>query len=102
MANNWEYAVLSSAAKAAGGPEKYVEMLEIASKNAGRMEMAPWMGVCVVGASALTVASMKVIDYLKKKKTNQHEIELAKKELIKGIKEYDATHMNEGDVEDID
>ena len=35
MAQNWDYAELSKAAKAAGGPEKYVEMLELASKEAG-------------------------------------------------------------------
>ena len=38
MAQNWDYAELSKAAKAAGGPEKYVEMLELASKEAGKME----------------------------------------------------------------
>ena len=27
MAQNWDYAELSKAAKVAGGPEKYVEML---------------------------------------------------------------------------
>ena len=27
MTQNWDYAELSKAAKAAGGPEKYVEML---------------------------------------------------------------------------
>lgn len=36
MAQNWDYAELSKAAKAAGGPEKYVEMLELASKEAGK------------------------------------------------------------------
>ena len=38
MAQNWDYAELSKAAKAAGGPEKYVEMLELVSKEAGKME----------------------------------------------------------------
>ena len=45
MAQNWDYAELSKAAKAAGGPEKYVEMLERASRDAGKMEMLPWVGV---------------------------------------------------------
>lgn len=44
MAQNWDYAELSKAAKAAGGPEKYVDMLEQASKDAGKMEMLPWLG----------------------------------------------------------
>ena len=48
MAQNWNYAELSKVAKAVGGPEKYVELLEKASKDAGKMEMAPWMGVAVI------------------------------------------------------
>ena len=36
MAQNWDYAELSKDAKVAGGPEKYVEMLELASKEAGK------------------------------------------------------------------
>ena len=60
MAQNWDYAELSKAAKAAGGPEKYVEMLERASRDAGKMEMLPWVGVGAVGASLLTVATVKV------------------------------------------
>ena len=39
MALNWDYAELSKAAKAAGGPEKYVELLERTSRNAGKMDM---------------------------------------------------------------
>ena len=42
MAQNWDYAELSKDAKVAGGPEKYVEMLELASKEAGKMEMLPY------------------------------------------------------------
>lgn len=61
MAQNWDYAELSKAAKAAGGPEKYVEMLERASKEAGKMEMLPWVGVAAVGASLLTAATIKIV-----------------------------------------
>lgn len=96
MAQNWDYTELSKAAKAAGGPEKYVEMLELASKDAGKIEMLPWVGVAAVGASLLTAATIKVVDYFKsKKKMNQIEIEMAKEEIINGIKEYDATHQDE-------
>ena len=92
MAQNWDYAELSKAAKAAGGPEKYVEMLERASKEAGKMEMLPWVGVAAVGASLLTAATIKIVDNFKsKKKNNADEIEMAKEEIVKGIKEYDAT-----------
>ena len=50
MALNWDYAELSKAVKAAGGSEKYVDMLKQASRNAGKMEMLPWVGVAAVGA----------------------------------------------------
>ena len=95
MAQNWDYAELSKAAKAAGGPEKYVEMLERASREAGKMEMLPWLGVAAVGASLLTVATVKVIGYFKsKKQQNQEDIEAAKQEIIAGIKAYDAEQEN--------
>ncbi len=103
MAQNWDYAELSKAAKAAGGPEKYVELLERASKEAGRLEMLPWVGVAAVGASLLTAATIKVLDYFKsKKESTQNEILLAKEEIINGIKEYDATHAEEGGEENAD
>ena len=93
MAQNWDYAELSKAAKVAGGPEKYVEMLERASRDAGKMEMLPWVGVAAVGASLITVAAVKVVDYFKsKKRQNQEDIEAAKQEIISGIKAYDAEH----------
>ena len=95
MAQNWDYAELSKAAKVAGGPEKYVEMLERASRDAGKMEMLPWVGVAAVGASLLTVAAVKVVDFFKsKKRQNQEDIEAAKQEIIAGIKAYDAEHVS--------
>lgn len=96
MTQKWDYAELSKAAKAAGGPEKYVELVEKTSKDAGKMEMAPWIGVVAIVASLLTAATIKVFDYFKyKKKNNAAEIKKAKEEIIKGIKEYDATHPDE-------
>lgn len=98
MVQNWDYAELSKAAKVAGGPEKYVEMLELASKEAGKMEMLPWLGVAAVGASLLTATTIKVVDYFKSRKKNNEieiEIEKAKAEIINGIKEYDAAHPDE-------
>ena len=77
MAQNWDYAELSKAAKAAGGLEKYVEMLELTSKAAGKMEMLPWIGAAVVGASLVTAAAIKGIDYFKSKR-KKNEIEIAK------------------------
>lgn len=87
MSQNCDYAELSKAAKMAGDPEKYVEMLESASKDAGKMEMLPWIGVAAVGASLLTAATIKVVDYFKSKRVqNQEAIEIAKQEIVEGIK----------------
>lgn len=95
MAQDWDYAELSKAAKEAGGPEKYVEMLARANRYAGKMEMLPWMGVVAVGASIFTVCAIKVYDYLEsRKRQNQKEFEEAKRENIEGIKAYDAEHEN--------
>ena len=96
MAQNWDYAELSKAAKAAGGPEKYVEMLELKSKNAGKMEMLPWVGAAAVGTFLVTKTAIKVVDYFKaKKKKNEMEIVKVKEDIINGIKEYDAIHPDE-------
>ena len=93
MAKNWDYAELSKVAKAAGGPEKYVKMLELASKKAGRMEMIPWIGAAAVGASLLTVAAFKAVNWFKfEKEKNQAEIEMAKEEIVNEVKESDPIH----------
>lgn len=58
--------------------------------------MDPWIGIAAIGASLLTAATIKVVDYFKSKKKNDTaEIEKAKDEIINGIKEYDAAHPNE-------
>ena len=95
----WDYAELSAAAKANGGPEKFVEALEKASKAAGRAEgqteMIPWFVVAVASATALTLAAVKVVSHLKKKKNiSQLEADIAKTEIIRGIREYDDAHPN--------
>ena len=100
MAHKWDYAELSKAAKMAGGPEKYVEILESASKDAGKMEMLPWIGVAAVGASLLTAATIKVVDYFKVKKAqDQQAIDKAKQEIIKGIKAYDEEQEQHNPIE---
>lgn len=102
MAQNWDYAELSKSAKAAGDPEKYVDMLEQASKDAGKMEMLPWLGVAAVGASLLTAATIRVVDYFKsKKKKNEADIEKKKEEIINGTRDYDDRHLNEDDEEEV-
>ncbi len=96
----WDYAELSKAAKAAGGPEKLVNLIEEGGKSIGRIEgqssMVPWIGLAVLGASALTAGVIKLVDHFKAKKAiSQAAVDEAKAELIQGIKDYDAAHPEE-------
>lgn len=100
MAQNWDYAILSKAAKAAGGPEKYIEMLMHGSRNSGKMEvikqMPIFLGAAFIGGSIITAVTIKLVDYLKtKNQPNEIAIEKAKLELINGIHDYDAAHEEE-------
>lgn len=84
---SWNYAELSKLAKKAGGPEKLVNILIDSGKN----KMKPWMIVAAPGGSAFTLIVQKIIKYFRnKKKISDAEVEAAKKELIQGIKDYDA------------
>ena len=96
----WDYAELSKAAKAAGGPEKLVNLIEEGGKSIGRIEgqssMVPWIGLATLGASALTAGVIKLVDHFKAKKAiSQAAVDEAKAELIQGIKDYDAAHPEE-------
>ena len=96
----WDYAELSKAAKAAGGPEKLVNLIEEGGKSIGRIEgqssMVPWIGLAALGASALTAGVIKLVDHFKAKKAiSQAAVDEAKAELIQGIKDYDAAHPDE-------
>lgn len=92
MTQNWDYAELSKAAKAAGGPEIFIDKLEQASKKSGKIEMLPWLALSALCGGII----YKTIDFFKsKKKKNEKEIEYAKKEIINGINDYDAIHSNE-------
>lgn len=98
MDKNWDYAELSKAAKAEGGPEKYVEKLVLEGKKEGKKEMLRWI-IGIVGVllgTKVIKETIKVVDYFKSiKKNNETEIEKAKAEIINGIKEYDAAHPDE-------
>lgn len=89
--SDWDYAELSKAAKEAGGPEKLIEQITESAKNAGRKEM---LIICLAIAAVYKGVKWGVKTY-KNKKINQQEVETAKAELIKGIKEYDAAHPTE-------
>lgn len=84
---SWNYAELSKLAQKAGGPEKLVNILIDSGKN----KMKPWLIVAALGSSAFTLVVQKVVKYFRnKKKISDAEVEAAKKELIQGIKDYDA------------
>ena len=92
----WDYADLSKAAKAAGGPEKYVNMLVDNSKRAGKLEMIPIIGAVLVVSPIITVASQRIYKRFSIKiKKNQKQIEIAKHKIISGIKEYDKMYPDE-------
>lgn len=95
MVKKWDYAELSKAAKAAGGPEKYLNILEEMSKNAGKREMYPWIGIVAICSSVTTMIAIKAVEQFKvTRKQSQEEISIAKRELTKGIEEYKIVHEN--------
>lgn len=83
----WDYAELSKLAKANGGPEKLIELLV----KSGEKKILPWVGFAFAGGVVATVVVQEIIEYFSHKDISSDEVESAKKELIKGIKEYDAT-----------
>ena len=83
----WNYAELSKLAKENGGPEKLMEILI----NSGKKQMIPWLGVAFTGGVASTLGIQKVVKYFSEKKAMSDEaVEIAKQELIQGIKDYEA------------
>lgn len=70
-------------------------MIENAGKEAGKIEMLPWVGATAVIFSLSTVAVIKIINRLKsRKKNDKAELEKVKEEIINGIEEYDANHAD--------
>lgn len=83
----WSYAELSKLAKVNGGPEKLVDLLI----KSGEKKMYPWLGVAFAGGVVATVGVQELIEYFSKKKViSSAEVELAKKEIIQGIKDNDS------------
>ena len=82
---DWNYAWLSRLAKQHGGPEQLIDNLV----KSGRVQMIP----LVVGAFIAGSSVPKLLKYLKTKYDESiYAGELAKQEIIQGIKNYDATH----------
>lgn len=87
----WSYAELSKLAKANGGPEKLVELLI----KSGEKKALPRIGVAFVGGIAVTIGVQEIIKYLSHQKdVSSPEVESVKKEIIQGIKDYDATQAD--------
>jgi hypothetical protein len=93
----WDYAKLSKAAKKFGGPEKLIDSMVKYGIKRGHKEMLPWC-VLSLGAGVFAHAGMqKMVQYFaKEEETSAEKAKFAKKELIKGIEEYDALHSKEG------
>ena len=96
---SWNYAELSKAAKAAGGPEALMEKVTEDAKQEGRAEMTPAIFIAGVVGSFLGWGVPKVVTFVKdhfgKKKSSPEEIAAAKAEIIQGIKDYDAAQEKE-------
>lgn len=89
---SWDYAELSKMAKVNGGPEKLVDVLI----DSGKRKMFPWLGVAVSIGAVTTIVVQKVYKYLSEKRAESDTaLELAKRELIQGIKNYDAACAND-------
>jgi len=87
---SWNYAELSKLAKENGGPEKLVEILV----DSGKKSVYPWLGVSFAGGIALTIGVQKVVRYFKEQHSvSPKAVEAAKRELIQGIKDYDAAQQ---------
>lgn len=83
----WSYAELSKLAKVNGGPKKLVDLLI----KSGEKKMQPWLGVAFAGGIAATIGVQEIIEHFSQQKDiSSPEVELAKKEIIQGIKDHDA------------
>ncbi len=96
---NWDYANLSKAAKAAGGPEALLKLVKDSANeagiNQGRKEGAIVTGLAAVVAFA-GYKGYKLLRkfFTKKEKYPKEVVEKAEQELIKGINEYDESQQD--------
>ncbi len=95
---SWDYADLSKQAKAAGGPEAFVDAIAKAHEDQGKRSMYPWMaGVGILCATAGAVVTKLIEHFREKWAVSKAKLEVTKEELIQGIKDYDAAHPEPAD-----
>ena len=82
---SWNYADMSKAAKAVGGPEKYADMLV----QSGRQEMYPWLVVATLASGVVTHFAPKAVAYVKEKWVSKEDAKEAREAIINGINQYD-------------
>lgn len=94
----WNYAELSKAAKEAGGPETFVDALAEASREQGRLEMAPWLVAAAAGGAGTVFIIKKLKKWFKSKQDKSEEKVIeAKSQLVLKIEEFDAEHSDDDD-----
>ena len=64
----WEYAMLTHAAKEAGGPGPMIESIRIAGRAAGRRDMAPLVALALGAGLGIGALSMKAYELLRQKR----------------------------------
>ncbi len=90
----WDYAELSKLAKENGGPEKLVEALFESGIKAGKNKMYPLIGVALAGGILITVGIQKISQ---KQAISKEAADEVKREIIQGIKDYDASKIERSD-----
>ena len=86
----WDYAELTHNAKLDGGPEQFINNIESNAIELGRLEgreeMAPMVGAAAGVGMLVSWGTMKLIQYIKKRKAlARQNIDEAKQELLDEI-----------------
>ena len=97
---SWDYAELSKVAKKVGGPEALVDVLVSSGKREGHMEMVPYVFIASILGCAIYTGMTYARDFLMdRKRAYQETTDAAKRELVEGIREFDA-NCSGSDVDD--
>lgn len=101
----WDYAELSKAAKAAGGPEKLMDLIENNAKHLGyiegRISMIPCIVLLMLAAVGITYGTIKFAEQRKAKKAALLlQTEEARSEIINILNSKGTTHKDLNDTTD--